>query len=104
MGRGPGKGKTNNPKGRPKGSKNAVSNAYRVSSNDRIHEVDAHLTAKKTGLKECAEQDPKWFYEKVWAKTTAKAIELSGAIETTVNASDALMAKLNEIYVHTGRS
>jgi hypothetical protein len=54
----PPKGKTNNPFGRKKGSKNKI--PKNVVEN--IVAINADLDGKGKGLKDCANEDPKWFH------------------------------------------
>ena len=98
--RGPGKGKTNNPNGRPKGTKNKV----QKDLVQKILDISEQLAKEKKGLLDCAKKDPEWFHTNFLKALIPKNIEFSGVTEITLGASDALMAKLNEIYVHTGRS
>jgi hypothetical protein len=58
MPKGPGKGKSNNPAGKPKGCKNKVSK----NIVENIVAINADLDGKGLGLRDCAKQDPKWFH------------------------------------------
>ena len=62
--------------GRPKGSKNKKP-AILV---DKILEIEEYLATKGKGLKECAEQDPQWFFEKLLAKILPKPVDVSSDI------------------------
>ena len=100
MPRGPGKGVSNNPAGKPKGTKNRV----QKDLVQQILVISEQLSKEGKGLKDCAKKDPEWFHTNFLKALIPKNIEISGGAEITVGASDALMAKLNEIYVHTGRT
>lgn len=63
--------------GRPKGSKNKFTQALV----DLVFNIEKDLAAKKKGLKDCADQDPKWFYEKFLAKLLPKPVDVSADIE-----------------------
>ena len=53
------KGFSGNPDGRPKGAKNKLPR----NLVDRVLEISASLEEQGKGLQQCAEQDPKWFFE-----------------------------------------
>ena len=58
MRKGPPKGTSNNPAGKPKGCKNKVSK----NIVEQIIAINADLDRQGKGLKDCAEQDPKWYH------------------------------------------
>jgi hypothetical protein len=53
------KGFSGNPAGRPNGAKNKLPR----NLVDRVLDISANLEEQGNGLQECAEQDPKWFFE-----------------------------------------
>jgi hypothetical protein len=63
-------------KGRVKGSKNK----FTQELVDLVFNIEKELAEKKKGLKHCADQDPKWFYEKFLSKLLPKPIDVSGDI------------------------
>ena len=67
------KGRTNNPKGKPKGTKNKLPREAQA----KIDDIAAHLESKGLGLLHCAEQDPKWFFETFYKLRVPKAVEMS---------------------------
>ena len=67
--------KNGNP-GRPKGSKNK--SPARIV--DKIIEIDGQLELDGKGLLDCAKQNPKWFYEKIFVKILPKPVDISGDI------------------------
>jgi hypothetical protein len=77
------KGESGNPRGRPKGSKNKISGDLRA----QILAVANKLTTKKKGLLQCAEQDPAWFFEKIYSKIIPRP-----PIEVEVDAGKNLMS------------
>ena len=58
--------------GRPKGSKNK--SPARIV--DKITEIDDQLDLDGKGLLDCARQNPKWFYEKIFVKVLPKIIDV----------------------------
>jgi hypothetical protein len=93
------KGQNLNPGGRPKGAKNKVPNDIV----QKIVQINLSLAKKGKGLEDCANDDPKWFHSIFTKAIIPKNIEISGGTELTIGATDALMAKLNEIYTNRGR-
>jgi len=53
------KGQIANPTGRPRGAKNKLPRDLV----DRVLEISANLEEQGKGLQDCAEKDPKWFFE-----------------------------------------
>ena len=53
------KGEIPNPTGRPKGSKNKLPR----NLVDRVLEISVNLEEQGMGLQECAEENPRWFFE-----------------------------------------
>lgn len=74
------KGRTNNPNGRRKGSRNKIQRDAQLT----VDEIAEYLTDKGKGLKECAEENPKWFFETFFKLRIPKAIEISHDGELTV--------------------
>ena len=70
------KGQSGNPAGRPRGSKNKFTQVLV----DLVFDIEKELTEKKKGLKDCAEQDPKWFYEKFLSKLLPKPVDVSADV------------------------
>jgi hypothetical protein len=68
------KGLSGNPAGRPRGAKN------RLPRNlvDRVLDISANLEEQGKGLQECAEQDPKWFYENFLKPMIPKNVLMGG--------------------------
>ncbi|MBW2411898.1 MAG: hypothetical protein JRF72_19050 [Deltaproteobacteria bacterium] len=62
--------------GRPKGTKNKFTQVLV----DLVFDIEKELTEKKKGLKDCAEQDPKWFYEKFLSKLLPKPVDVSADV------------------------
>lgn len=71
--------KANNPKnlkktagpGRPKGSKNKIPGDLK----ERVMRIVEELDAKGKGLTDCANQDPKWFFENFVKPLLPKNVE-----------------------------
>ena len=63
--------------GRPKGLKNK----FTQQLVDLVFSIEKDLAEKKKGLKDCAAQDPKWFYEKFLSKLLPKPVDVSTDIE-----------------------
>ena len=66
------KGVSGNPDGRPKGAKNKLSR----NLVDRILEISANLEEQGMGLQECAEENPRWFFENFMKPMIPKNITL----------------------------
>lgn len=66
--------------GRPKGSKNKAP----AKLIDMIIEIAAELEKKKIGLKQCAEQNPAWFFERIFARILPKPIDVSGELDANL--------------------
>ena len=62
--------------GRPKGSKNKT--PARIV--DKIIEINEQLELDGKGLLDCAKQNPKWFYEKIFIKVLPKPVDVSADI------------------------
>ena len=75
MPRGPGKGKTNNPKGRTPGSKNKITKPIV----QEILDVARMLHETGVGLEACAKSNPEWFFTHIFKNIIPKNIELTGA-------------------------
>jgi len=69
------KGLSGNPTGRPRGAKNKLPR----NLVDRVLEVSANLEEQGKGLQDCAEKDPKWFFENFLKPMIPKNILLGGA-------------------------
>jgi hypothetical protein len=82
--------------GRKKGTPNKIPR----NLIEKLQEIDGVLESQGKGLLQCAEQDPQWYFEHFCKPRIPKNVEVSGKTELTIGASDALMAKLNEIYAH----
>jgi hypothetical protein len=63
------------PNDRLTGSKNKL----RARIMDKIIEINGQLTLEGKGLLNCARDNPKWFYEKIFVKVLPINIELSTA-------------------------
>jgi hypothetical protein len=63
--------------GRPPGLKNK----FTQELVGLVLNIEKDLAAKKKGLKDCADQDPKWFYEKFLAKLLPKPVDVSTEVE-----------------------
>jgi hypothetical protein len=94
MARGLPKGKTNNPAGRPKGTKNKL----RGDLVQQILDIAESLAKEKKGLKDCARQDPSWFYTNFLKGLIPKNIEVKGDMGFHFGFSETFYEKLNEIY------
>jgi len=79
------KGDRLNPGGRPKGTKNKVPRDLI----DKILFISAELDKKQTGLKECAEADPPWFFENFIKPIIPKNVDvnLEGEMKITWQSS-----------------
>ena len=66
------KGEIPNPTGRPKGAKNKLSR----NLVDRVLEISAKLEEQGMGLQECAEENPRWFFENFLKPMIPKNITL----------------------------
>jgi hypothetical protein len=73
------KGKSGNPRGRPKGSKNL----YTKDLISQILKIEKKLPMQKK-LLALAEDNPQWFYEKIWTRILPRNVEMD------VRASEAL--------------
>jgi hypothetical protein len=69
------KGLSGNPDGRPRGSRNKLPK----NLIDRVLAVSANLEEQGKGLQDCAEQDPKWFFENFFKPMIPKNVLLGGA-------------------------
>lgn len=74
------KGRTNNPAGKPKGTKNK----FRKPIVDEIIEVAKQLEAEGIGLAACAKQDPAWFFTHIFKNIIPKNIEVEHDGELTI--------------------
>ena len=90
------KGRTNNPKGREKGSKNKITKPVV----QEILDVAKKLEGDGVGLEACARANPEWFFTHIFKNVIPKNVELSGEITNTLGLSEALLEKLDEIYSH----
>ena len=68
------KGLSGNPTGRPRGAKNKLPRDLV----DRVLEISANLEEQGKGLKDCAEQDPKWFFENFYKVMIPRNVLLGG--------------------------
>jgi hypothetical protein len=95
MGKGPGKGKTNNPKGRTPGSKNKLTKPIV----QEILDVARMLHKEGVGLAECARANPEWFFTHIFKNIIPKNVELTGLD------GEPIQSKVEVIFVnsaHTG--
>jgi len=69
------KGLSGNPTGRPRGARNKLPR----NLVDRVLEVSANLEEQGKGLQDCAEKDPKWFFENFLKPMIPKNVLLGGA-------------------------
>ena len=69
------KGLSGNPTGRPKGARNKLPR----NLVDRVLEISANLEEQGKGLQDCAEKDPKWFFENFLKPMIPKNVLLGGA-------------------------
>ena len=82
------KGQSGNPNGRPIGAKNLLPR----NLVERVLEISASLEEQKKGLLECAEKDPRWFYENFLKPMIPKNV-LVGGIDP------AGLAKIEVVFV-----
>jgi hypothetical protein len=79
-------GQSGNPKGRPKGIKDKRTTEVL----EIINSAHEDLVKAKKSLSAMAQDDPKWFYEKIWVKIIPKDvqvdIDLSHGLAETVYA------------------
>ena len=68
------KGQIANPTGRPRGAKNKLPRDLV----DRVLEISANLEEQGKGLQDCAEKDPKWFFENFLKPMIPKNVLLGG--------------------------
>jgi hypothetical protein len=89
------KGLSGNPNGRPKGAKNKLPR----NLVDRVLEISAKLDEQGKGLQDCAEQDPKWFFENFIKPILPKNVDLrhQGQVGCEHELSEELQKKLDEI-------
>ena len=62
--------------GRPVGSKNKLP----TQIVDKLIEIDGQLELDGKGLLDCAKQNPKWFYEKIFVRVLPKPVDISSDI------------------------
>jgi hypothetical protein len=74
------KGKTGNKAGRPKGAKNKVPHDIVK----KILDVTNSLEKQGKGLKDCAEEDPAWFYSNFLKGLIPKNVDLTVAGDLTI--------------------
>uniref|UniRef100_A0A6M3K232 DUF5681 domain-containing protein n=1 Tax=viral metagenome TaxID=1070528 RepID=A0A6M3K232_9ZZZZ len=87
------KGKSGNPVGRPKGSKDK-----RTEITNLIFGTHTHLTKRGKGLRKVAEDDPRFFYKEIFSRIIPKDLLLSlgdDAGEGFSALSEALVRALN---------
>ncbi len=66
------KGQSGNPNGRPKGIKDNRT----ATILDIINSAHKDLVKAKKSLSVQAKDDPKWFYEKIWAKLIPRDVKI----------------------------
>ena len=69
------KGQIANPKGRPKGAKGKL----RKPLVDEIIEIAEELAQQGKGLRDCAKQNPDWFFVNFLKNLIPKNIEVTGS-------------------------
>jgi hypothetical protein len=72
------KGKSLNPAGRPRGAKNKIPKNLVT----QILNIAADLDKLGKGLQDCAEKDPRWFFENFLKPMIPKNVSLAGAEQT----------------------
>jgi hypothetical protein len=77
------KGLSGNPDGRPKGAKNKLPR----NLVDRVLEISANLEEQGMGLQECAEENPRWFFENFLKPMIPKNVLLGGTEPVTIEVS-----------------
>ena len=77
------KGQIANPTGRPRGAKNKLPRDLV----DRVLEISANLEEQGKGLQDCAEKDPKWFFENFLKPMIPKNVLLGGTEPVTIEVS-----------------
>jgi hypothetical protein len=90
------KGFSGNAAGRPKGAKNKLPR----NLVDRVLGISANLEEQGKGLQDCAEKDPKWFFENFIKPILPKNVDLSheGRIGLVPERSEHIEKLLSEIY------
>ena len=68
------KGEISNPAGRPIGAKNKVPRDLV----ERVLQISANLEEQGKGLLDCAEKDPRWFFENFLKPMIPKNVSLAG--------------------------
>jgi hypothetical protein len=68
------KGLSGNPGGRPRGAKNKLPRDLV----DRVLEISANLEEQGKGLLDCAEKDPRWFFENFLKPMIPKNVSVAG--------------------------
>ena len=78
------KGLSGNPTGRPRGAKNKLPRDLV----ERVLQISADLDAQRKGLQDCAEQDPKWFFENFFKPILPKNLNLEGNTAIIISAPE----------------
>ena len=74
------KGFSGNAAGRPKGAKNKLPR----NLVDRVLGISANLEEQGKGLQDCAEKDPKWFFENFLKRIIPKNFSVAGTEPTAI--------------------